>query len=204
MITVRAMTEADDEIGSSIAAACYRFTAELDGLTEDQVGGAIREWCTPQYMAISRAKDIAIVAELDGEIVGLAATRADSLQEMFVDPRHHRKGIGRALFQSAERTVAESAHPRLRVKTTYSALPFYAAMGMHQVATFKPEAGAFVGKTMFVLEKAIGTHSGGRALPRQPAPGRTTARPNLPRSAACCSANTSSLNSAAAQAILSA
>ena len=152
------MTEADDQTGSSIAASCYRFTAERDGLTEDQVNGAIREWCTPDYMAISRAKDIAIVAEVNGVVVGLAATRGDSLQEMFVDPRHHRKGIGTALFQCAEQTVAADGNAALRVKTTHSALPFYTSMGMQQVGTYEPKAGAFSGRTLLVLEKKIEPH----------------------------------------------
>ena len=147
------MTKADDEVACAIAAACYRFTAEPDHLTEEQVNGAIREWCTPDYMAISRAKDTAIVAEIDGEVVGLATTRGASFQEMFVDPCHHRKGVGTALFRSAEHTVAKCGHSALRVKTTDSALPFYTAMGMRQVATYVPKAGAFAGKKMFILEK---------------------------------------------------
>lgn len=155
MIMIRQLAEADDDVASQIAAACYRFTAGPDQLTEIQVNGAIREWCTPEYMAISRAKDVAIVAEIDGKVVGLAATRGDSLQAMFVDPRHHRKGVGRALFHSAVQTVAKCGHSALRVKTTKSALPFYAAMGMRQVDTYAPKAGAFVGKTMFILEKDI-------------------------------------------------
>jgi len=149
------MTEADDKIASQIAAACYRFTAGPDELTEEQLNGALREWCTPDYMAISRAKDIAIVAEIAGKVVGFAGTRGDSLQEMFVHPTHHRKGVGRALFRSAEQTVASCGRPALHVKTTHSALPFYTAMGMRQVHTYAPEAGAFVGKTMFVLVKDI-------------------------------------------------
>jgi GNAT superfamily N-acetyltransferase len=155
MITIRAMTEADDEITSQIAAACYRFTAGPDQLTREQLGGALREWCTPQYMSISRAKDIAVVAEIDGTVVGFAGTRGDSLQEMFVHPAHHRRGVGKALFDRAEQTVAACGHLTLRVKTTTSALPFYEAMGMRQVDTYAPESGAFVGKEMFILEKNI-------------------------------------------------
>ena len=155
MITIRTMTEADDEIASRIAAACYRFTAEPDQLTDEQLNGALHQWCTSAYMAVSRAKDIAIVAEIDGEVVGVAATRGDSLMEMFVDLSYHRKGVGGALFRSAEQTVASCGHSVVRVKTTNSALPFYAAMGMRQVQMYAPEAGAFVGTTMFALEKDI-------------------------------------------------
>ena len=106
-------------------------------------------------MSVSRTRDVAVVAEMDGGVVGVAATRGDSLQEMFVDPSHHRRGVGRALFRSAEQTVARCGHSALRVKTTNSALPFYAAMGMRQVHTYAPEAGPFVGKMMFILEKRI-------------------------------------------------
>ena len=155
MITIRAMTEADDEIVSQIAAACYRFTARPDRLTEEQLNGALREWCTPEYMSVSRTKDIAVVAEIDGEIVGVAATHGDSLEMMFVDPSHHRKGVGRALFRSAEQTVARCGHSALRVKTTDSALPFYTAMGMRRVRAYAPESGPFAAKTMFILEKDI-------------------------------------------------
>ena len=61
--------------------------------------------------------------------------------------------MGRALFGSAERTVAAGGHSTLRVKTTHSALPFYRAMGMREVGTYVPDAGAFAGKRMFILEK---------------------------------------------------
>jgi len=96
-----------------------------------------------------------MVAELDGELVGVAATRENRLQRMFVDPCHHRKGVGTALFCRAERVVAKGGHSTLRLTTTGSALAFYAAMGVHQIDTHLAESGVFAGTTMYVLEKTL-------------------------------------------------
>ena len=150
------MTEADDLAVSQVVTACYHFVAKPDRLTEEELEGGIREYCTPHYMSISRAKDIAFVAEFDGTVVGFAATRDISIQQMFVDPDHHREGVGGALFRKAQDTVAKPGHSVLKVKTTRSALPFYTAMGMRQTGTYVIRgAGPWAGRELIVLEKGI-------------------------------------------------
>jgi GNAT superfamily N-acetyltransferase len=157
MITIRRMTEADDLAASRIAEACYRCVAGPDHLTDEELHGGICEYCTPQYMSLSRVKFIAIVAELDGNLVGLAATRENRIQEMFVDPDYHRQGVGTALFRSAEQTVAAAGYSAIKVKTMSSALSFYMRMGMLQTGTHTIQGDSpWAGRELLVLEKGTG------------------------------------------------
>jgi GNAT superfamily N-acetyltransferase len=75
------------------------------------------------------------VAEHGGEIVGvLRGGRTDHrgrtvLSSLFVDGRHHRQGIGRALVERFEGEYARQGTQVLRLASTLRAVSFYLAMG---------------------------------------------------------------------------
>jgi GNAT superfamily N-acetyltransferase len=83
----------------------------------------------------------AIVAELDGEIVGFAtvlagrdALRAE-LEDLFVAPKLWRTGIGRKLLAEAEHRAAMRGARTLHVVAGERARPFYEASGYRFAGT---------------------------------------------------------------------
>jgi putative acetyltransferase len=73
------------------------------------------------------------VAEHDGELVGLCAFRDGWVDHLYVDPAHHRGGVGAALLQKAK-----DANERLQLWTfqrNENALRFYESQGFRLVQT---------------------------------------------------------------------
>ena len=72
---------------------------------------------------------IVLVAEKEGEIVGVLRGRMDKLQSLFVSGSHHRQGIGRKLVEQFEQDCARQGAKEIRVMSTLYAVSFYQAMG---------------------------------------------------------------------------
>ena len=94
----------------------------------------IRRWeealtITPEYIV----QHPTFVAVVDGELVGFCALQFEAgdalLEHLWVLPSSMRRGIGRALFEHAERVARASAAVRLRIVGDPHAEPFYARMG---------------------------------------------------------------------------
>lgn len=73
------------------------------------------------------------VAVLDGRVVGFATTAVHDthveLEDLFVDPDHHRAGVGRALVDDAVATTARAGRGALEVDANPAATAFYRAVG---------------------------------------------------------------------------
>ncbi len=85
-----------------------------------------------------------LVAEDDGEILGYAygcphrervAYRWATEVSVYVDPRHHRRGAGRALYEALFGRLAER---RYRLALAGIALPNDASVGLHEACGFEP------------------------------------------------------------------
>lgn len=70
-----------------------------------------------------------LVAEEEGEIVGVLRGRKDKLQSLFVDGGHHRRGIGRQLVERFEELCIGQGGEVIRLMATLYAVPFYEAVG---------------------------------------------------------------------------
>lgn len=70
-----------------------------------------------------------LVAEDDGEIVGVLRGRKDRLQSLFVRGDHHRQGIGRKLVEHFEQICLQQGATDIRVASTLLAVPFYQQLG---------------------------------------------------------------------------
>jgi GNAT superfamily N-acetyltransferase len=83
---------------------------------------------------------VAVVAELDGEIVGFATVlpRTDGeaeLEDLFVDPASWRRGVGARLVAEAERRAAGLGVRSLHVVAHERARIFYESCGFRVVGT---------------------------------------------------------------------
>ena len=119
----------------------------------------IRHWegvltITPEYII----QHPTFVAVVDGEFVGFSAlqfkARDALLDHLWVLPSYMRRGIGRALFQHAERVARASGALRLRIVGDPHAEPFYSRMG---AAFYGREPASMDGQERFLplLEKVL-------------------------------------------------
>ena len=77
--------------------------------------------------------EIRLIAELDGEPVGIGALVVEraELRACYVVPRAARRGCGSALVREIERLARENGLKRLELAGSLNAESFYAAHGYH-------------------------------------------------------------------------
>ena len=155
VIKIRPMTESDVKSVSDLISAGYRFIAEPDGITDQQLKRLLEERCLPKHVRAIRNRFYCSVAEVEGRVVGLIALCGHNIEELWVLPEYHRQGIGTVLFQHAEQSIANSGHGKVAVLTTGYGKPFYQAMGMEVVDHRKVTIGPLVGRELVLLEKHL-------------------------------------------------
>ena len=110
--------------------------AAVHGLAAGHYPQAILDkWSAPvrdgQQAQPRREGQIRLVAELDGQAVGIGALFPDKseLDAVYVLPSAARKGVGTALVTEIERLAVERGVTRLHLDASVNAEPFYLAMG---------------------------------------------------------------------------
>jgi N-acetylglutamate synthase-like GNAT family acetyltransferase len=153
-IALRRATAADDQMISDIICEGYRFIAGPDGITDEQLAGLLRAHSVARAAEI-RALWECLLAEEDGDVAGLIAFSEDEIQNLFVRPDFHRRGVGTRLFRAAEAAIRESGQARMCVCTSGYGRPFYEAMGMTFVGKRPITMGPMEGGQVSVLEKML-------------------------------------------------
>ena len=98
------------------------------------------------------------VLESAGAIVGLCALHPSGenegeLADVFVDPGHHRAGLGRRLVAHAKQTARARGWRSLRVEADPNACAFYRSCGGEQVGTVA--SGSIPGRTLPLMKIAL-------------------------------------------------
>ncbi|MHB0936714.1 MAG: GNAT family N-acetyltransferase [Armatimonadota bacterium] len=154
-LTIRPMSEADEGAITELRAAGYRFIAGPDGFTDEQLEHLLRDRCGLEYTAWARQQWPYYVAKDNGEILGTIAVGDNIIQELWVSPAHHRKGIATALFRMAEELIKQAGHTTMTVSTSGYGRPFYEAMGMKLARYYVVLHGPLEGRRHMVLEKEL-------------------------------------------------
>ena len=96
------------------------------------------------------------VAECDGAVVGVVGTRDEChLHLLFVDARHQRRGIARALWQVARDACLEAGgHGRITVNASGNAVPAYLQLGFTQLGPPEAREGIITTPMAFDLSPA--------------------------------------------------
>jgi putative acetyltransferase len=84
-----------------------------------------------EFVAANPDNEVGIVAELDGEIVGIAVIipKANELRACYVSPNAARMGVGSALVSKLEQIALEHGLEYLQLVSSITAEPFYASLG---------------------------------------------------------------------------
>lgn len=94
----------------------------------------VQEWLKtrkPDVYAEEMQKELFVVVEEDGRIVGWAALSLPKaeISNVFVDPVHHRRGIGTLLLSELEAVAQASGLTTVQLQATGTAIDFYLATG---------------------------------------------------------------------------
>lgn len=136
MITIRPFQDSDAiQVGQLIADTFGDFNLDYAAPDERQrLLGPFRHARSddPQHQAaivqIIQAA-IMLVAEDEGQIIGVLRGRADRLQSLFVRADYHGQGIGRRLVEVFEQKVLTQGTEAIRVASSLFAIPFYQRLG---------------------------------------------------------------------------
>lgn len=98
---------------------------------------AIRGWLVPvtqatlANLATNAEREIRLIAELDGQPVGIGALVLEGaeLRACYVLPAAARQGVGTALVQAIEARAVTHGLDHLEVSASLNAEPFYRALG---------------------------------------------------------------------------
>lgn len=136
MVTIRPYSEADAvEVGRLIAETYAHYNLAFAGpeALSRLLGPFQHAWSTEDAHRAGIARvlrsPVVLVAEEDGEIVGVLRGRRERLASLFVRGDRHRRGIGRRLVTAFEEASRRDGVRVIRVAATLYAIPFYLALG---------------------------------------------------------------------------
>jgi putative acetyltransferase len=132
-ITVREMRRDDGRSFIEVRNAAVRGIAVKDypsEVIENWAGPPVTE-AVPERFFINPDKGIRLVAEIEGEIVGMGELiiATNELRACYVSPSAIRKGVGSAIIREIERIALENGVPFLQMDSSLTAEPFYKALG---------------------------------------------------------------------------
>ena len=154
-IAIREMHEEDLGEVSRILCADYRFLAEREGFTDEQLNSLLADRGSEASVREQRRVYSFRVAEGKDGLVGAAAVRGSELTKLYVDPPFHRNGIGGKLFGAALRLIRQDSHEEMVLGAFRSAIPFYERMGM-TVSRWKTiDCGPLVGRRQAIMAMSL-------------------------------------------------
>ena len=151
-LQIRPLEDRDASAVSRILKECYRFLAVRDQFSDRELSGLVETCSSPGFVRELAADFDCAVAEVDGAVVGFVACQGAMIEQLFVLPEAHRRGVGSGLFRHATDWMRERGHTRVALTTTGYGRPFYEAMGMRVTGTCAVTFGPLLGRELLRLE----------------------------------------------------
>ena len=128
---------------AAIVTICVSSMKDTYGafFTEDQMRPWIEGGETESY--VQSMIDDMLVAEEDGEVVGVASLKNDMIDLVWVAQEHRNKGIGETLMAEAEKTLSRKGHKTGRLEVfepNTRAIEFYERLGWSRKDTYLDES----------------------------------------------------------------
>jgi GNAT superfamily N-acetyltransferase len=154
---IEPMTDADVAEVSALLRECFHWLADEEGFTDRQRVFLIGPRSSTETLRDEASTRLHLVARGDeGAIQGMAAMRENLLARLYVHPRYHGRGVGKALFNAVELKVREAGFEKLRVGALVeNAAAIYRAMGMVEVGREDYEPVIFGDRSVTLLEKHL-------------------------------------------------
>ena len=135
---------------------CFEWLSDRNGFTPAQRGFLCGERSSEQTVRTELQSRPHLVARREGEILGFVAVHRNNIARLYIHPRFHRQGVGRALFDAAEALIRQAGHDRVTVGALVEdAAAFYRAMGMTEIGREVYEPEIFLGREVVLLAKPL-------------------------------------------------
>ncbi len=155
-LEIRGMSEVDIPRICELLRDCFNWLADQEGFTARQRSFLVGERSAEQTVREESKTRPHLVACDGSTIVGMAAVNGNEVARLYVDPRHHRRGVGKALFEACETTIRQAGHQEMTVAALVDgAAAFYKAMGMSITGRVVYEPEIFLGREVTLLAKKI-------------------------------------------------
>lgn len=155
---IRKMTEADIPRVSELLKDCFRWLGDREHFTARQLAFLVDDRSSKQTVREESKTRPHLVACTETGIVGMAAVHGHEIARLYVDPRFHRQGVGKALFEACEALIRQAGHEEMTVGALVDgSLAFYQAMGMSITGRVVYEPEIFLGREVTLLAKKIAT-----------------------------------------------
>jgi ribosomal protein S18 acetylase RimI-like enzyme len=154
-IVIRAMGEDDIQAVSNLVCAGYKWLATNEGYSSVELSRLYQE--RGSYEAISaQARECDFyLAERDGTILGMVSINKTTIEKLYVHPEHHGQGIGKELFNFAQKHIAEEGYEKISLGAFHASAGFYLAMGMTCVGEKTTGGGPIRGRKILLFEKKL-------------------------------------------------
>ncbi len=154
-VEIRKMRDEDLPRVSQIVCAGYRWLAEQEGFTQEELDRLVARRGSERALR-SQAQTYRFLVATKGEIVvGVVAIKKNEVTKLYVDPEHHRQGIGAALFHAAEEIIAQDGHKELFLGAFPSSVPFYEGIGLRVSSTEVKHCGLLAGRQCAIMKKTL-------------------------------------------------
>lgn len=170
-VKIRAMHEEETVAVSELLVVCYRWLADREGYTREQVEFLVHQRGSVETVTRESREQLYLVACVDGGVAGMASVADNQVTKLYVDPARHGQGIGSRLLAAAEVTIRQAGHDRMLLGTTQGTVPFYESRGMTVAGRRRPRAGPFTDRDVVQMEKSLGGSAEGRPAPATPVAG---------------------------------
>jgi ribosomal protein S18 acetylase RimI-like enzyme len=154
-VEIRKMQDEDLPRVSHIVCAGYKWLAEQEGFTQEELERLVSRRGSEQALRFQAQTYRFLVATKGELVVGVVAIKKNEVTKLYVDPEHHRQGIGVALFREAEQIIAQDGHRELFLGAFPSSVPFYEAIGLRVSTTEVKHCGLLAGRQCAIMKKAL-------------------------------------------------
>lgn len=150
------MKEEEIPAVAAILRACFECLADQEGFNERQRAFLVDERASEEAVRAESRLRSHLVARDKGEVLGMAVIDGNRLARLYVDPRIHRRGVGRALFDAAEAMIGAQGRAEMTVGAWVdSSVAFYQSMGMKIVGQTEYEPNLFPDRKVTLLAKPV-------------------------------------------------
>jgi ribosomal protein S18 acetylase RimI-like enzyme len=154
-VKIREMRNEDLPRVSQIVCAGYRWLAEREGYTQEELDWLVAKRGSEQALRSQSMAYRFLVAGRADLILGVVAIKNNEVTKLYVDPEFHRQGIGAALFRTAEEIIAQAGDKELFLGSFASSVRFYEAMGLRVTRNKTASSGPLEGRRCVIMKKPL-------------------------------------------------
>ena len=148
---IRQMKPGDVQAVSDLLRSCYRWLADREGYTSEQVDFLLDKRGSVETVRRESREQLYLVGCIDGAVAGMVSVAGNEVTKLYVTPTRHGHGLGARLLAAAASTVRESGFEEIFLGTTPDTVAFYESAGMSVAGTRRPTRGPFTDREVVIM-----------------------------------------------------